>query len=238
MLKEHIKIMKAAFPPTIPIMMGYLFMGAAFGVLLSEKGYGPGWALFMSVIIFAGAMQFVAVGLLASGASLLTCAAITWMVNIRHVFYGLSLLQKFQHLGWKKWYLIFSLTDETFSLHCSAKAPSGLDEGLFHTYMAGLNHIYWIAGCVAGNVVGPFFPFPSKGVDFAMTALFVVIFVDQWKTMKNHFPALTGSVLSLLCLIIFGPQRFILPSMVGIVWVLIAVGGPQQKRKWGKGERL
>lgn len=219
-MKEKQKALRAAFPHTIPVMLGYLFLGFAFGILLQSKGYHFGWAILMSLFIYAGSMQFVAINFFAGGISMLSMALMTLMVNIRHVFYGLAMLTKFKDTGRKKPYLIFSLTDETFSLLCSAEAPQGVNKGWFLFFISLLDQIYWVVGSALGGLLGSVLPFNTKGIDFAMTALFVVIFVEQWKSSKNHIPALTGLVGSALCLLIFGASNFILPSMIVIVLIM------------------
>ena len=219
-MKEKSNALRAAFPHTIPVMMGYLFLGFAFGVLLQSKGYHFGWAILMSLFIYAGSMQFVAINFFAGGISILSIILMTFMVNIRHFFYGLAMLTKFKDTGRKKPYLIFSLTDETFSLLCSAEAPQGVSKGWFLFFISLLDQIYWVAGSALGGLLGSVLPFSTKGIDFAMTALFVVIFVEQWKSSKNHIPALTGLVGSSLCLLIFGVSNFILPSMIVIVLIM------------------
>ena len=219
-MKEKSNALRAAFPHTIPVMMGYLFLGFAFGVLLQSKGYHFGWAILMSLFIYAGSMQFVAINFFAGGISILSIILMTFMVNIRHFFYGLAMLTKFKDTGRKKPYLVFSLTDETFSLLCSAEAPQGVSKGWFLFFISLLDQIYWVAGSALGGLLGSVLPFSTKGIDFAMTALFVVIFVEQWKSSKNHIPALTGLVGSSLCLLIFGVSNFILPSMIVIVLIM------------------
>lgn len=217
--------LRAAFPRTIPVMVGYLFLGAAFGILLESKGYGFGWAALMSIFIYAGSMQFVAVDLLATGAGFLQVILMTLMVNIRHVFYGISMLGKFRNLGAKKPYMIFSLTDETFSLLCTAEPPKNVNRNWFFFFIALLNQLYWIAGSVVGGLLGSSFSFNTQGIDFAMTALFVVIFVNQWREAKSHVPALVGLVCSLVCLLLFGADNFILPALIGMVVLLSAFRG-------------
>ena len=214
--------LRAAFPRTVPVMVGYLFLGAAFGILLESKWYGFGWAALMSIFIYAGSMQFVAVDLLATGAGFLQVILMTLMVNIRHVFYGISMLGKFRNLGAKKPYMIFSLTDETFSLLCTAEPPKNVDRNWFFFFIALFNQLYWIVGSVVGGLLGSSFSFNTQGIDFAMTALFVVIFVNQWREAKSHVPALVGLVCSLVCLLLFGADNFILPALIGMV-VLLSV---------------
>lgn len=214
--------LKAAFPVTVPVMMGYLFIGVAYGMLMSDKGYPIIWSILMSVFVYAGSMQFVAINFFAGAVSWVTVVFITIMVNIRHVFYGLSMLTKFKDMGRKKSYMIFSLTDETFSLLCSAKAPQGVNQSWFLFFIALLDQLYWIVGSVLGAAVGSIIPFNTKGIDFAMTALFVVIFTEQWQSTKNHLPAIAGVIASVLCLFLFGSSNFILPSMLVIVLILIS----------------
>lgn len=221
-MKEKRKALKAAFPVTIPVMMGYLFIGVAFGMLMASKGLALGWSALMSIFVYAGSMQFVATNFFAGSVNWLTIIFITFMVNIRHVFYGISMLTKFNDMGRKKPYLIFSLTDETFSLLCSAKAPEGVDSNWFLFFIALLDQIYWVAGSVLGGLIGSLIPFNTKGIDFAMTALFVVIFVEQWQSCRRHIPAVTGVIASVLCLLAFGVSNFILPSMILMVLVLTA----------------
>ncbi len=209
--------LKSAFIYTIPVLMGYLFLGMAFGILLSSKGYGPLWALIMSVFIYAGSGQFVAIGFLTSPFHLAHAMFVTLMVNLRHLFYGLSLLEKFRSAGNRKFYMMFTLTDETYSLLCSATAPEHVDKTRFYFFIGLLDHLYWIGSCVLGNVLGTAFPFNSQGIDFVMTALFVVIFLDQWKDTKSHLPQWIGVGASVGCLLLFGGDRFLLPSMLLIL---------------------
>lgn len=219
-MNEKMKALKAAFPYTIPVMLGYLFIGIAFGVLFENKGYNFLWAVLMSTLIYAGSMQYVAVNLFTGGISLISVAFITFMVNIRHVFYGLSMVDKFKKMGKFKFYMIFSLTDETYSLLCLTDVPKDVNHNLFLFFIAILNQSYWIIGSLIGSVAGSLITFNSEGIDFAMTALFVVIFVEQWLSAKSHIPAVSGILISLLCLIIFGSNNFLLPSMIIILIVL------------------
>ena len=224
------KALKAAFRYTIPVMTGYLFLGIAFGVLLYSRGYHFGWAILMSVCIYAGSMQFVAIDLLASGFNPIVAFFMTLVINARHLFYGLAMLDRFKGMGRKKPYMIFSLTDETFSLLCSADVPQGMDGGMFYFLIAFLDQIYWIAGSAIGGILGSAFPVSTKGIDFVMTALFVVIFLDQWKSNKEHLPAVTGICGSFLCLLVFGSENFILPSMLVILIALAALKKPIEER--------
>ena len=215
------KVIKVAFKITIPVMLGYLSVGIAFGLLLEKSGYNFLWAIIMSLFIYAGSMQFIAIGLLTGGAGLISIALMTLFVNIRHVFYGLSFIDKFKAMGKKRIYMIFSLTDETYSLLCFAKTPEGVDKNSFLFYIAFLDQIYWLIGTIIGSIAGSLITFNTKGMDFAMTALFVVIFIEQWFTYKNHIPVIIGVIVTILSLLIFGPNNMILPSMVFITIILM-----------------
>ena len=216
---------KAAFPHTIPVLTGYLFIGAAFGVMFAEKGYNFIWAGIMSVVVYAGSGQYLAVNFFEPGFSLVQVVFLTFMVNIRHVFYGLSLLERFKPAGKLKPYLIFSLTDETYSLYFLTKTPPNVHKGKFLFSLAILDHSYWIAGSIIGNLASTIIGFNSKGVEFAMTALFLVILTEQWLSSKNHFPALVGLGASAICLVacrmIFNID-FVLPAMICILSLLLA----------------
>ena len=219
--------LKAAFPGTLPVLAGYVVLGMGFGILLQSRGYSFLWAGAMSLTIYAGSMQYVAVDLLSTGASLISAALMTLVINARHLFYGLSMLEKYRDVrGGKKFYLIFALTDETYSLVCTARPPKGVDPSAFYFWTSLLDQCYWIAGSVLGGLLGQVLPFDTTGVDFAMTALFVVIFTDQWLTRKNHLPALVGVGGSVVCLLLFGPEGFIIPAMAGIAGALMLL------RRW------
>lgn len=211
---------KKAFPYTIPVLTGYLFIGIAFGVMYAEKGYNFLWAGLMSLLVFAGSGQYLAVNFFVPGVSLFQVVFLTLMINIRHIFYGLSLLEPFNKMGKKKWYMIFGLTDETYSLLCTTKVPEGVDEDKFMFAMALLNQIYWVSGSVIGGLAGTYIPFNSKGIDFAMTALFVVILVEQWMNKRSRIPAIIGMICSVLAISIFGTDKFIFPAMLFIILLL------------------
>ncbi|BAH07566.1 hypothetical protein CKR_2515 [Clostridium kluyveri NBRC 12016] len=214
------KVIKAAFLATIPVMLGYLSVGIAFGLLFEKSGYNFWWAIFMSIAVYAGSMQFIAINLLTSGIGFIQIALMTLFVNIRHVFYGLSFIDKFKDMGKKKMYMIFSLTDETYSLLCSAKPPEGINSNWFLFCIAFFNQIYWIIGTIVGSLAGSLIKFNTKGIDFAMTALFVVIFIEQWRTYKTHAPALIGICAAIFSILIFGNNNLILPSMLIILLTL------------------
>ena len=208
-----------AFKSSLPVLAGYLVLGAGFGMMMKAAGYSPFWALAMSVFVYAGSMQYAAVGLLSGGARLVTLALTTLMVNARHLFYGISMLEPYRKAGAAKPYLIFALTDETYSLVCDGRRS--VRECLL---LSLFDQLYWVAGSVAGALLGEVVPFSTQGVDFALTALFLTVFTDQWLHSKNHFPAVCGAGVSVLCLGIFGPDRFLIPAMAGITALLLAGG--------------
>lgn len=221
-MKGYKTAFREAFPYTIPVLTGYLFIGIAFGVMFAEKGYSVLWAILMSTLVYAGSGQYLAVNFFVPGISFIQVMFLTLMVNIRHIFYGISLLEKFNKLGWKRWYMIFGLTDETYSLLCATNIPDGVDEEKFLFAISLLDQSYWIIGSAIGGAAGTLLPINSKGIDFAMTALFVVIFVEQWFQKKNRAPAVIGVTVSFLALQIFGADKFVLPSMLIIIAVLFA----------------
>lgn len=218
------KEIKKAFLATVPVMTGYLVLGMGFGIILKTKGYGVLWALAMSVFIYAGSMQFVALDLLTGGASLITVALTTLMVNARHLFYGISMVDKYRGTGAKKPYLIFALTDETYSLVCNDGAVKDIENKNGYYFLVSLfDQIYWVSGCVIGSLLGSVIPFNTEGIDFALTALFITVFVEQWLDSKKHSPALIGVGASVVCLLIFGRDSFLIPSMIIITALLIII---------------
>lgn len=225
------KALKTAFLDTVPVLTGYLFLGAGFGILLSEKtGYGIGWAAFMALFMLAGSGQYLAVSLIADHASLISAAIATFLVNARHIFYGISLLDPYKGAGRKKPYMIFALTDETYSLVTQNEPPEGMTRHTYCLLVSLLDHIYWIIGCSLGNVLAMVLPISFEGVEFVLTALFVTMFVEQWLSHKNHLPALIGVGATVLCLFIFGRDIFLIPSMA-LIAVLLTV-----TRKTGRRE--
>lgn len=217
------KTLAAAFPVTVPVLMGYLAIGMAFGLMLQSAGYGVGWALLMSLTIYAGSGQYLGVSLLAAGAPLGQVAFLTLMINFRHLVYGLSMLEKFRGMGARKLYMIFSLTDETYALLSSARPPAGIDPHNFYFTVAMLDHSYWILGSVIGSLVGTALGFDTTGVDFAMTALFLVIAVGQWKAAGSHLPALLGIAATLLSLWGVGAEDMLLPALGLIIMTLVVL---------------
>ncbi len=219
------KAFRPAFAVTIPVLCGYLFIGFAFGVMLRDAGFAPPWGFLSSLTIYAGSGQYLLVSLLAANASLVTVAVMTLLLNCRHIFYGLSFLETFHQMGRKKWYMTFPLTAETYSLLCSLNAPEGIDPNAMRFWIALLDHSYWIFGSVIGAVIGGVLPFDSTGIDFAMTSLFTVIFVEQWMSARCHIPAFLGLGAAAISLAILGPDNFILPAMIAICVMLVALRG-------------
>ncbi len=215
------KILKSAFADSLPVLAGYISLGIGFGVLLSDAGFGTLWSALMGGIIYAGSMQYVAVDLLKLAVSLTEVALLTVIIQFRHFFYGISMLEKYSDMGRAKPYLIFSLTDETFSLVCRDLPYGKAEFKKYSLYLSTLNHCYWLTGCTVGGLIGSVLPFDSTGIDFAMTALFIVIFTSQWQSTKKHLPAVTGVVASVISLLIFSADGFIIPSMVLIVVMLL-----------------
>lgn len=211
---------KYAFKQSLPIMAGYIVLAMGFGVLLETKGYGVGWALLMSCFIYAGSMQYVTIDLLTGGASLISAALMTLMVNARHLFYGISMIERYRNTSPYKPYLIFGLTDEVYSLVCSGTVPEGVDEKKYFFLVSLFSQGYWIIGSVIGSLLGTVLNFNSTGIDFSMTALFLVVFVEQWRSTKNHTSAIVGVAASLICLLIFGADRFLIPAMISITVLL------------------
>lgn len=209
------KTVKSAFCDTVPVLSGYLVLGFGFGIIMKAAGYGIVPTLAVSLLVYAGSMQYVAVGLLTGGASYVTVALTTLMVNARHLFYGISMLGKYRGTGKKKPYLIFSLTDETYSLVCNENPSVAYEEQKNYCFFVSiLNHFYWVAGSVLGAIFGSVLKFNTEGIDFALTALFLTVFIDQWLNSKNHFPAILGVLASVACLLIFGSENFLIPAMM------------------------
>ena len=212
------KAFRAAFPYTLPICIGFLFLGMSYGFMMRSKGFSFVYPLFMSMFIFAGSMEFVTCNLLLSAFNPIAAFFLALMVNARHLFYGLSMLEKYKNTGWKKPYLIFGMCDETFSVNCTAKIPEDVDEGWFMFFVTLLNQICWVGGATLGALLGYVIHFDTTGIEFVMTALFVVMFLNQWEEKgADHKAALTGVGASLLCLLVFGGQNFILPAMALII---------------------
>jgi len=225
------QVARQAFKTSIPVMAGYIVLGMGFGLLLHDAGYGVGWALLMAVTIYAGTMQYVGVSLLAGAASVLTTALTTLMVQARHLFYSISMIERYKGAGKYKPYMIFGLTDETYSLLSDDNLPVDAKDAHRYRFLVTLfNHSYWIIGCVTGNLLGEVLPFSTKGLEFSMTALFVASLTEQWITMHDHIPALTGLFSTLLCLLVFGPDNFLIPALLLITLILTLLRSREEAR--------
>ena len=221
------KTTQIALLDTIPVMTGYLFLGIGFGIIMQQNGFGLIWAVAMSLFIYAGSMQYVGVGLLTGGAGLLTAALATLLVNARHLFYGISMIDAYKGTGKKKPYLIFALTDETYSLVSREQLPQGVNRNSYFFLVSLFDQCYWVAGTALGSLAGSLIPMNFEGIDFALTALFVTIFVEQWLSSKDHFPAIVGVVSAAACLLLFGPETFLIPTMILIAAILIMANRKQ-----------
>ncbi|MES9685682.1 azaleucine resistance protein AzlC [Gottfriedia acidiceleris] len=220
-----------AFPHTIPIFAGFLFLGIAYGIFMNSLGFSAIYPILMGLTIFAGSMEFIAANLLLMGFNPINALLLTLMVNARHLFYGISMLDKYKGTGKKKIYLIFGLCDETFSINYTADIPNGVDKSWFMFFVTFLNHLYWVIGASIGGIFGSLVKFNTKGLEFVMTALFVVIFIEQWKKETKHISAITGVSLSTICLIIFGGNNFIIPAMLSILITLSVLRKPSKPSK-------
>lgn len=223
------ELLKKAFVKTLPVMAGYIVLGIGFGILLRNAGFQVGYALAMSLFIYAGSMQYVGVGLLAGGASVLSAILTTVMVNARHLFYSISMIETYKDAGKYKPYMIFSLTDETYSLLCDGTAPEGCDANRYRFLVTLFNHCYWMTGSVLGSLLGAVLPFSTAGIEFSMTALFIASFTEQWLSTRDHIPALTGLLSTLLCLVLFGPERFLIPAMILMTMALSLLKGKEER---------
>ncbi len=224
------KALKAAFPYTIPIFAGFWFLGMAYGIYMNVSGFSFWYPLCMSLIIFGGSLEFVAVTMLLSPFAPVQTLVMALILQARHLFYGISMLEKYRGLGWKKFYLIFGLCDETFSINCTAEVPEGVDKGWFYFFVTLLNQLYWVSGSTIGGIAGSLLQFNTEGIGFVMTAMFTVIFLEHWLGEKHHDPALLGLGVSALCLALFGADSFLLPSMACLLALLTFLRRPMERR--------
>ena len=227
----RMKALKAAFPQTIPIFTGFWFLGMAYGIYMNASGFSFVYPLCMSLLIYGGSLEFVAVEMLLSPFAPLQTFIMALLIQARHLFYGLSMLDKFKGLGWKKYYLIFGMCDETFSVNCSSDIPEDVDRGWFYFWVTLLNQFYWSAAATTGGIVGSLLKIDTSGISFVMTAMFVVIFLEQWLKEKEHSASLIGLAVSVLCLVVFGPDSFMVPTMVLIVGLLALLRKPLAKKE-------
>ncbi|MBR6602416.1 MAG: AzlC family ABC transporter permease [Clostridia bacterium] len=225
----QIKALAAAFPHTIPILAGFLFLGMTYGILITTEGFPFWFPILTSIFVFAGSAEFAGVSMLLGGFNPLQALAMTLMINARHLFYGISMLEKYKGIGAKKLYLIFGLCDESFSINCTADIPEDVDRGDFMFFVTLLDQLYWISGCTLGGIFGSFISFNTEGLDFVMTAMFVVIFLEQWLKEKSHISSIAGLAIPFLCLVIFGADKFIIPSMIALVFALALLRRPIER---------
>ena len=227
-------MLKKSFKYSLPVLFGYIPLGFAFGIMLQAAGYSPVWAFFMAIFIFAGTGQFLCVELLAAGASIPQVVLLTFLLNFRHFFYGLSMIAKYRGIGKRKWYLMFGLTDETYALLTSTKVPDGVKKEDFYAVITLLNHSYWIIGCVLGATVGSLVHIDFTGIDFVMTALFAVLVVEQWKAHSKHLPAYLGFGVTTLCLILLGADNFLIPALIVVSTALLCLRPVLEKKEGGR----
>ena len=231
-------VVKMALKESLPITCSYLFVSMAYGIMMEEAGFSWFWSLFTSLTVYTGAFQFVLVTFLSSGASFLTVALTALFMNSRQTFYGLSFIEDFKKMGKKYPYMVHTMTDETYAVNCALTEKPGLfadekerREVMF--YVALFSRISWMTGAVVGGVLGQVIPVELEGIDFCMTALFVVIFIDQWKSFKTHIPAMTGLGTGIFCLLIFGAERFVLPALILVSGLLLVLEKEIQKEAEG-----
>lgn len=223
------KAFKAAFPYTIPIFAGFWFLGLTYGIYMNVSGFSFLYPMLMSITIFAGSMEFITANMLLGSFDPIQAFLMTLMINARHLFYGISMLDKFRETGLKKLYLIFGMCDESFSINYTAEIPPDVDRGWFMFFVTLLNHFYWFSGSTLGGIFGSLIRFDTEGLDFVMTAMFVVIFMEQWLKDKRHTSAVIGLGISVLCLMIFGADNFIIPSMAAMLIVLTFMRKPIER---------
>ena len=223
------KAFLCAFPKTIPIMTGFLFLGMSYGIYMKVFGFSFVYPLCMSLVIFGGSLEFVTVSMLLGSFAPVQTFLMALMIQARHLFYGIALLEKYRGTGWKKPYLIFGMCDESFSINCSVQVPEDVDRGWFYFFVSLLNQFYWVSGATIGGILGSFISFNTEGLEFVMTAMFVVIFMEQWKKEKKHYTALIGVLASAGCLLLFGAESFLIPAMICILCFLTVFRKPIEK---------
>lgn len=221
-----IKAFKCAFPYTVPIFAGFWFIGMTYGVYMNMLGFSFVYPMLMSLLIFGGSLEFVVAGMLLSSFSPIHAFIVAFVIQARHLFYGISMLDRYKGLGWKRFYLIFGMCDETFSLNYTAEIPEDVDRGWFYFFVTLLNHFYWVSGATIGGLVGGLLTFNTEGLTFVMTAMFVVIFLEQWLKERRHVSELVGLAVSIACLAIFGGDNFLVPTMICVLLILTVLRRP------------
>lgn len=229
-MKSYFRVLRSAFTVTLPILTGFIFLGTAYGILMTGKGFGALFTILISVFMFAGSLQFVGVSILTTAFNPLNAFFMAIMVNARHLFYGIAMFDRYKIFGKEKPIMVLTLCDETFSVLCNTKPPEGVNEKQFMLTVSVLDYLYWAAGTAIGATVGNLITFNTQGIDFSLTALFVVIFVNQLKESKDKIPALIGILCSVLCLLVFGAEKFIIPSMFMIIIALLIYRKPFERK--------
>ncbi len=219
----------AALPRTLPVFAGYCFLGMTYGIYLNTSGLPFWFTIIMSLFIFSGSAEIIAVGLMLEQFNPINALVIALMTGARYLFYGISMLDKFRGTGAKKFYLIYGTVDESFSINYQTVLTPDVDRGWFYFFVTLLDHFYWVFGANMGNLLGSFIRFNTEGLDFVMTAMFVIIFMNQWMSEKKHLSEIIGLAVSLVCLIIFGAESFIIPTMIAILAVLTLAKKPLEK---------
>lgn len=217
MKSKQVKALKCAFPHTLPILAGFLFLGMGYGIYMNSAGFSFVYPLLTSIFVFGGSLEFLAVSMLLAPYAPLQTFLLALIIQARHLFYGISMLEKYKNMGWKKFYLIFGLCDETFSINFSVDIPEGVDKGWFMFFVTLLNQIYWVTGATVGGLLGSVLKFSTNGIEFIMTAMFVVIFMEQWMKEKQHISSIVGLISTILCRYVFGKDNFMIPSMICIL---------------------
>lgn len=221
---------RTAFPQTIPILAGFLFLGMAYGIYMNVNGFSFVYPTIMALVIFGGSLEFLAAQMLLAPFAPVQALLVSLMIQARHLFYGISMLDKFKGMGWKKFYLIYGMCDETFSINYTANIPGDCDRGWFYLFVTALNQLYWVGGATIGGLLGELITFNTEGLDFVMTAMFIVIFLEQWLKEKHHFSAWAGMLSSIACLLIFGADNFMVPTMICILLILTIFRKPIEKK--------
>lgn len=227
--KKIRKAFATAFPHTIPIFAGFWFLGMAYGILMHTSGFSVWYPFLTSLLVYGGSLEFLIVTMLLSSFAPLQTLILTLMIQARHLFYGIAMLDKFKETGWKRWYLIFGMCDESFSINYSAQIPVDVDKGWFMFFVTLLNHIYWVSGATIGALLGSFLHFDTEGIDFVMTAMFTVIFLEQLLKEKKHYTAVIGVSASIFCLLVFEANSFMVPTMLCILVLLTLFRKPIEK---------
>ena len=218
------KELRFALKKTVPVLFAYLFIGISFGMMMYTAGYSWIWSFLSALFVYAGSLQIVMVSLLKAGAGLMTCALTAFFINARHLFYGIAFIERFRAMGWRSPYMVFSLTDETYSILVSADYGEGLNRDRAAFFIALTNHIYWIIGCLTGSLAGRILPWDMEGIEFSAAAFFIVVVIEQWEKSASKLPACIGLIVGTLFFLILGPDRFLIPSLASSILILMLLG--------------